>query len=178
MAPEQREKEEVTRVARQRPVIRVCAELALVGVIRDGPSRSGGEWTMKVLRDLVRFLLIRIAFDLILVSCPMILPCHPCPSSLRSSNLTFTLSSVSRRPPLPSKCQPAQSPACSPSVRARRPKPRSHHLEWTKKTNLLRRISATGSKKCVRDTSRMWRRNLSWNTRYLHLRFMREIVAT
>ena len=55
MAPEQREKEEAARVTRQRPVIRVCAELALVGVIRDAPSRSGGEWIMKVLRDLVRF---------------------------------------------------------------------------------------------------------------------------
>jgi regulator of nonsense transcripts 2 len=53
MAPEQREKEEAARVARQRPTIRVCAELALVGVIRDGPSRSGGEWTMKVVRDLL-----------------------------------------------------------------------------------------------------------------------------
>jgi regulator of nonsense transcripts 2 len=60
MAPEQREKEEAARVARQRPLIRVCAELALVGVIRDGPSRSGGEWTMKVLRDLVRSLLIHM----------------------------------------------------------------------------------------------------------------------
>lgn len=55
MAPEQREKEEAARVTRQRPVIRVCAELALVGVIRDAPSRSGGEWVMKALRDLVRF---------------------------------------------------------------------------------------------------------------------------
>jgi len=60
MAPEQREKEEAARVVRQRPLIRVCAELALVGVIRDGPSRSGGEWTMKVLRDLVRFLLLHM----------------------------------------------------------------------------------------------------------------------
>ena len=55
MASEQREKEETARVTRQRPVIRVCAELALVCVIRDAPSRSGGEWIMKVLRDLVRF---------------------------------------------------------------------------------------------------------------------------
>jgi regulator of nonsense transcripts 2 len=55
MASEQREKEETTRVARQRPVLRVCAELALVGVIRDAPLRSGGEWIMKVLRDLVRY---------------------------------------------------------------------------------------------------------------------------
>lgn len=53
IAPEQREKEETARVTRQRPVIRVCAELALVGVIRDAPGRSGGEWIMKALRDLV-----------------------------------------------------------------------------------------------------------------------------
>jgi len=54
MALEQREKEEATRVARQRPILRVCAELALIGIIRDAPSRSGGEWIMKALRDLVR----------------------------------------------------------------------------------------------------------------------------
>ena len=53
IAPEQRDKEEATRVTRQRPVLRVCAELALVGVIRDAPTRSGGEWIMKALRDLV-----------------------------------------------------------------------------------------------------------------------------
>ncbi|TFY71699.1 hypothetical protein EVG20_g1301 [Dentipellis fragilis] len=52
-APEQREKEEAARVSRQRPVLRVCAELALVGVIRDAPGRSGGEWIMKALRDLL-----------------------------------------------------------------------------------------------------------------------------
>src|SRR6266403_2830468 len=105
-------------------------------------------------------------------SCLMTLPCHPCLSSLRSSSHTLTPSSVSRRPPPPSKCQPAQSPACSPLVRARRPKLRSHYLEWAQKTNLSRRTSATDLKKCVRDTSRTWRRNLSWNTRYLHLRFV------
>ncbi|KAH9972218.1 ARM repeat-containing protein [Russula compacta] len=55
MAPEQREKEEGARVARQRPIIRVCAELALVAVIRDAPSRSGGEWIMKALRDLLSY---------------------------------------------------------------------------------------------------------------------------
>lgn len=55
MAPEQREKEEAGRLTRQRPVLRVCAELALVGVIRDAPGRSGGEWIMKALRDLVLF---------------------------------------------------------------------------------------------------------------------------
>ena len=53
IAPEQRDKEETARVSRQRPVLRVCAELALVGVIRDAPGRSGGEWIMKSLRDLV-----------------------------------------------------------------------------------------------------------------------------
>ncbi|KAI0057973.1 ARM repeat-containing protein [Artomyces pyxidatus] len=53
MAPEQREKEEAARVIRQRPVLRVCSELALVGVIRQTPGRSGGEWIMKVLRDLL-----------------------------------------------------------------------------------------------------------------------------
>ncbi|EGO00054.1 hypothetical protein SERLA73DRAFT_88877 [Serpula lacrymans var. lacrymans S7.3] len=50
---EQREKEDATRVARQRPVLRVCSELALVGIIRDAPSRSGGEWVMKVLKELL-----------------------------------------------------------------------------------------------------------------------------
>lgn len=54
LSQEQREKEDSTRVARQRPVLRVCAELALVGIIRDAPGRSGGEWIMKVIRELVR----------------------------------------------------------------------------------------------------------------------------
>ncbi|OSC99339.1 ARM repeat-containing protein [Trametes coccinea BRFM310] len=53
LSPEQREKEDSSRVARQRPVLRVCAELALVGIIRDGPDRSGGEWIMKTIRDLL-----------------------------------------------------------------------------------------------------------------------------
>ncbi|KAI9059126.1 ARM repeat-containing protein [Trametes sanguinea] len=53
LSPEQREKEDSARVARQRPVLRVCAELALVGIIRDGPDRSGGEWVMKTIRDLL-----------------------------------------------------------------------------------------------------------------------------
>lgn len=53
LGPEQREKEDSARVTRQRPVLRVCAELALVGIIRDGPDRSGGEWVMKTVRDLV-----------------------------------------------------------------------------------------------------------------------------
>lgn len=53
LAPEQREKDEAARIARQRPLLRVSSELALVGIIRDGPGKSGGEWIMKILRDLV-----------------------------------------------------------------------------------------------------------------------------
>ena len=55
LPPEQREKEDAARVARQRSILRVCSELALVGIIRDAPDRSGGEWIMKVLKELVRF---------------------------------------------------------------------------------------------------------------------------
>ncbi|VDC06351.1 unnamed protein product [Peniophora sp. CBMAI 1063] len=53
MSPEQREKEEQARVTRQRPVLRVCSELALVGIIRDAPGRAGGEWIMRALRELL-----------------------------------------------------------------------------------------------------------------------------
>ncbi|KAJ7346726.1 transcription factor [Mycena albidolilacea] len=53
LAPEQREKDDASRVTRQRPVLRVCSELALVGIIRDGPGRSGGEWIMKVMKELL-----------------------------------------------------------------------------------------------------------------------------
>ncbi|THH19959.1 hypothetical protein EW146_g1328, partial [Bondarzewia mesenterica] len=45
--------EEGARVVRQRPVLRVCAELALVGIIEDGPGRSGGEWVMRALKELL-----------------------------------------------------------------------------------------------------------------------------
>lgn len=54
LTPEQREREETARVTKQRPLIRVCAELALVGIIRDGLDRSGGEWMMKTIKELVR----------------------------------------------------------------------------------------------------------------------------
>lgn len=54
LTSEQREREESSRVIRQRPVVRVCSELALVGIIKDGPGRSGGEWMMKAMRELVR----------------------------------------------------------------------------------------------------------------------------
>lgn len=53
LASEQREKEDSSRVSRQRPVLRVCSELALVGILADGLKRSGGEWVMKTLKDLV-----------------------------------------------------------------------------------------------------------------------------
>ncbi|KAI0700874.1 ARM repeat-containing protein [Cytidiella melzeri] len=53
LAQDQRDKEDSSRVSRQRPVLRVCAELALVGIIKDAPGRSGGEWIMKVVKDLL-----------------------------------------------------------------------------------------------------------------------------
>lgn len=53
LTPEQREKEDSTRVVRQRPIARVCSELALVGIIKDSPERSGGEWVMKAMKELV-----------------------------------------------------------------------------------------------------------------------------
>ena len=53
LTPEQREKDDTARISRQRPVLRVCSELALVGIIRDNPTRSGGEWIMKALKELV-----------------------------------------------------------------------------------------------------------------------------
>ena len=54
MSPEQREKEDTARVTRQRPIIRVCSELALVGIIKDASGRSGAEWMMKTIKELVR----------------------------------------------------------------------------------------------------------------------------
>lgn len=47
LTPDQREKEDSARVVRQRPVLRVCSELALVGVI------SGGEWVMKAVKEML-----------------------------------------------------------------------------------------------------------------------------
>jgi regulator of nonsense transcripts 2 len=54
--PEQREKDDAARIVKQRPVLRVCSELALVGIIRESPDRSGGEWVMRALKELVRCL--------------------------------------------------------------------------------------------------------------------------
>lgn len=59
LPPDQREKEDTARITRQRPVLRVCSELALVGVIKDSPSRSGGEWIMKAIKELVDHILPR-----------------------------------------------------------------------------------------------------------------------
>lgn len=53
LTPEQKEKEDISRVSRQRPILRVCSELALVGVIKDSPGRSGGEWIMKTIKELL-----------------------------------------------------------------------------------------------------------------------------
>ncbi|KAF5321012.1 hypothetical protein D9619_001892 [Psilocybe cf. subviscida] len=53
LTPEQREKEDSARVVRQRPIVRVCSELALVGIIRDSSERSGGEWVMKAMKELL-----------------------------------------------------------------------------------------------------------------------------
>lgn len=70
-------------MTRQRPVLRVCAELALVGIIRDGPDRSGGEWVMKTVRDLVCMLshlrraiahaIVKLSNDPSLSSLPLLL---------------------------------------------------------------------------------------------------------
>ncbi|GAW05433.1 ARM repeat-containing protein [Lentinula edodes] len=53
LTAEQREKEDSSRVVRQRPVLRICSELALVGVIRDDPLRSGGEWIMRAMKEML-----------------------------------------------------------------------------------------------------------------------------
>jgi len=53
LTQEQREKDDANRIARQRPLLRVCAELAMVGIIKDSPGRSGGEWVMKALKELL-----------------------------------------------------------------------------------------------------------------------------
>jgi regulator of nonsense transcripts 2 len=51
---EVQERETAARIARQRPLLRVCAELAMVGIIGDeNTGRSGGEWIMKSIKDLV-----------------------------------------------------------------------------------------------------------------------------
>ncbi|KAG8770184.1 hypothetical protein FRC12_004459 [Ceratobasidium sp. 428] len=53
LSAEQREKEESARIVRQRPLLRITSELALVGILSDGPGRSGGELIMKTVRELL-----------------------------------------------------------------------------------------------------------------------------
>ncbi|KAG8747796.1 hypothetical protein FRC10_011241 [Ceratobasidium sp. 414] len=53
LSPEQREKDEAARIVRQRPLLRISSELALVGILADGPGRSGGELIMKTIRELL-----------------------------------------------------------------------------------------------------------------------------
>ncbi|KAG8699751.1 hypothetical protein FRC09_006404 [Ceratobasidium sp. 395] len=53
LSAEQREKEESARIVRQRPLLRITSELALVGILSDGPGRSGGELIMKTIRELL-----------------------------------------------------------------------------------------------------------------------------
>ncbi|KAH7108193.1 ARM repeat-containing protein [Auriculariales sp. MPI-PUGE-AT-0066] len=48
-----RDKEDAERVTRQKAALRLCAELALVGVIQDAPGRSGGEWIIKSVKGLL-----------------------------------------------------------------------------------------------------------------------------
>jgi regulator of nonsense transcripts 2 len=80
LTTEQREKEDSTRISRQRPVIRVCSELALVGIIKDAPDRSGGDWIMKALKELVCLLpvLDYVAVFISKCSCPMTRLCRLC----------------------------------------------------------------------------------------------------
>lgn len=61
LAQDQREKEEAARVIRQRPLLRVYAELALVGVLTDGPGKSGGDTILKTIKDLVNDFLSSLA---------------------------------------------------------------------------------------------------------------------
>ncbi|EIN12047.1 transcription factor [Punctularia strigosozonata HHB-11173 SS5] len=47
LLPEQREKDDAARISKQRPVLRVCSELALVGIIKSA------EWIMKAIKELL-----------------------------------------------------------------------------------------------------------------------------
>ena len=53
VSTEIQEKEVAARISRQRPILRVSAELALVGFI-GSDTKTGGEWVMKITKDLVR----------------------------------------------------------------------------------------------------------------------------
>ena len=92
---EVQERETAARLARQRPLLRVCAELAMVGIIGDGnTARSGGEWIMKSLKDLVSTYFREgesggLTESLTLGGSFRTTPrCHPYPSSPRSLGRT------------------------------------------------------------------------------------------
>ena len=59
------------RVVRQRPVVRVCSELALVGIITESPGRGGGEWIIKALKELVCFFSLQSRFLVWITHGPM-----------------------------------------------------------------------------------------------------------
>lgn len=110
MPPDQREKEDAARVSRQRPVLRVCSELALVGIIKDAPTRSGAEWIMKAIKDLVCSVTLSFASgQLTLVpSYRTTRRCPPCRCSRHFLNHTlgrisdWRLRSLNRYPVMPS----------------------------------------------------------------------------
>jgi regulator of nonsense transcripts 2 len=56
-----REKEEKERLSRQRPVLRIVADLAMIGGWQAGPAKGGAE-VQKVIKGLVRSLLIELNF--------------------------------------------------------------------------------------------------------------------
>jgi regulator of nonsense transcripts 2 len=58
-----REKEEKERLSRQRPVLRIVADLAMIGGWQAGPAKGGAE-VQKVIKGLVRSLLIELSFKL------------------------------------------------------------------------------------------------------------------
>lgn len=53
MSQEQREKDETSRITKQRGLLRVYAELELVGIVRPEKNASPGDATFAIFRDLV-----------------------------------------------------------------------------------------------------------------------------
>ena len=107
---EAQERETAARIARQRPLLRVCAELAMVGIIGDGSTgRSGGEWIMKSLKELVSTSFREaesgsLAESLTLCGSFRTTPhCRPYPSSPRSLGRTADLTWGLARPLLRAK---------------------------------------------------------------------------
>jgi regulator of nonsense transcripts 2 len=56
-----REKEEKERLSRQRPVLRIVADLAMIGGWQAGPAKGGAE-VQKVIKGLVRFIVVEIKY--------------------------------------------------------------------------------------------------------------------